>query len=313
MFTSRDAELAQRLAQQRQPVARLLGRAQVGLGDHLGERRAAAVEVHDARLGAVDAARLRRRARASPRPPRGGSGAAARPRAGRPCTAARRTGRSGSPWAGRDRSSSCGGRATAGRAREPSARPMSSPRWTARALMTGSAPGSPRQTGQVRVFGGSPNVSSQPQNIFVRGDELDVDLQPDDGLPAHPVTAAGRAVEADRLLERVGGVEQAVLRERRAGELEAGRQPLAQAVGDRDRRDAGERHRHGADVVEVHRERVVELGAEREGDARARRRHDEVEVLERGAEVVARSACGPSARGRSRRRSSPRRARRCRA
>ena len=39
---------------------------------------------------------------------------------------------------------------------------------TARALTTGSAPGSPRHTGQVWMLGGSPNDSSQPQNIFVR-------------------------------------------------------------------------------------------------------------------------------------------------
>jgi len=50
-----DAELAQRGAQQLEPVARLLGRAQVGLGDDLGQRRAAAVEVDDRLVGAVDA------------------------------------------------------------------------------------------------------------------------------------------------------------------------------------------------------------------------------------------------------------------
>ena len=40
---------------QLQPVAGLFGGAHVGLGDDLGERRAAAVEVDDARVGAVDA------------------------------------------------------------------------------------------------------------------------------------------------------------------------------------------------------------------------------------------------------------------
>ncbi len=49
-----DAELAQRRAQQPQPLAGLLGRAQVGLGDDLHQRRAAAVEVDDARVRAVD-------------------------------------------------------------------------------------------------------------------------------------------------------------------------------------------------------------------------------------------------------------------
>ena len=50
-----DAELAQRRAQQPQPLAGLLGRAHVGLGDDLDQRRAAAVEVDDRGLGAVDA------------------------------------------------------------------------------------------------------------------------------------------------------------------------------------------------------------------------------------------------------------------
>ena len=54
MFTSLTPELAQRRAQQLQPLAGLLGRAQVGLGDDLRERRAAAVEVDDARVRAVD-------------------------------------------------------------------------------------------------------------------------------------------------------------------------------------------------------------------------------------------------------------------
>ncbi len=48
-------ELAQRRAQQPQPLAARLRRAQVGLGDDLRQRRAAAVEVHDAVRAAVDA------------------------------------------------------------------------------------------------------------------------------------------------------------------------------------------------------------------------------------------------------------------
>ena len=50
---------------------------------------------------------------------------------------------------------------------QSNARPITSPKWTARALSTGSAPGSPRQTGQVRVLGSSPKDSAQEQNIFV--------------------------------------------------------------------------------------------------------------------------------------------------
>ena len=50
-----DAEPAQRRAQQGQPLARLRGRAHVGLGDDLRQRRAAAVEVDDRGVRAVDA------------------------------------------------------------------------------------------------------------------------------------------------------------------------------------------------------------------------------------------------------------------
>ena len=53
-----DAELAHRLAQQPRPGGRLGGAAQVGLGDDLDQRRAAAVEVDQRGAGAVDAARL---------------------------------------------------------------------------------------------------------------------------------------------------------------------------------------------------------------------------------------------------------------
>ena len=57
-----DAELAQRRAQQAQPLARLLGGAHVGLGHDLRQRRAAAVEVDDRGVGAVNPAARRRRA-----------------------------------------------------------------------------------------------------------------------------------------------------------------------------------------------------------------------------------------------------------
>src|SRR5437667_10339796 len=142
---------------------------------------------------------------------------------------------------------------------------------------------------QVRVFGGSPKVSSQPQNIFVRVESWTWISRPMTGSYVTSVMRSaprGRVVEADRPLERVGGLEQAVLAERRAGELEADGHPLAEPGRDRDRWDAGERHRHREVVVEVHREGIVGLGAERKGDAGTRGGHDEVDVLEGGAEVV---------------------------
>ena len=195
-------------------------------------------------------------------------------------TAGCRTGRSGSPWRGPDRSSSCGGRSSAARSRSPAPSPSSSRRVTAWALVTGSVPGRPRQTGQVRVLGSSPKLSSQPQNIFVRVLSWTWISRPMTGSYSCHANASD-AVEADRLLERVRRVEDAVLAERRAGDLEADRQALGEPVRDRDRRDAGERHRHRAEVVEVHRERVGGLGAELEGDARRGRRDDEVEAAPR--------------------------------
>ena len=53
-----DAELAERRPQQLRPLARLGGAADVGLGDDLDQRRAAAVEVDQRGAGAVDPARL---------------------------------------------------------------------------------------------------------------------------------------------------------------------------------------------------------------------------------------------------------------
>ena len=53
---------------------------------------------------------------------------------------------------------------------QSSASAITSPKWTASALVTGSVPGWPRHIGQVCVLGASPKDSAQPQNIFVRVD-----------------------------------------------------------------------------------------------------------------------------------------------
>src|SRR3954466_1870825 len=150
-------------------------------------------------------------------------------------------------------------------------------------LATGSAPGSPRQTSHVRVLGGSPKDSSQPQNIFVAVCSWTWISRP--MTASKSVTGAPR-VEADGLLERMARVEDAVLAERRAGELEADREVVGQPARDRDRRDPGQRHRRREVVVEVHGQRVVALGSQLEGDAGARRSRHEVDALERLAEVV---------------------------
>src|SRR5690349_12357440 len=115
----------------------------------------------------------------------------------------------------------------------------------ASALVTGSAPGSPRQTGQVCVLGGAPNSSGQPQNILVLvwswtwiSRPMTVSNSVDSVIAVIVLGPPGRAVEADRPLQRVGGAQDAVLAERGPGDLEADRQPVAQPVGDRDRGDA---------------------------------------------------------------------------
>ena len=124
MFTSLTPSWRSVTRSRLQPLARLLGRVDVGLGDDLGQRRAAAVVVDDRRVRAVDAARLadvdelRRVLLEVDR------GAAARRPAGRPRRAGCRTGRSGSSWPGRDRSSSCGGRSTAARSRSRARAPI---------------------------------------------------------------------------------------------------------------------------------------------------------------------------------------------
>src|SRR5579859_3057401 len=105
-------------------------------------------------------------------------------------------------------------------------------RCTARALTTGSAPGSPRQTAQVCVLGGSPKDSSQPQNIFVRVFSWTWISRPITGssssiVGAEPGPAAlapavcwfsdtgGRGVKCERLLEGEGAVEQPAVAEGR--------------------------------------------------------------------------------------------------
>src|SRR6202035_749997 len=108
-----------------------------------------------------------------------------------------------------------------GASSEPSASPISRPKWTARAFATGRLPGRPRQTGQVRVFGGSPKDSSQPQNIFVAVASCTWISSPMTASSASGSDTRRTSVEGDRLLERVRGVEQAVLAERGPDDLKA--------------------------------------------------------------------------------------------
>ena len=172
-----DAELDDRLPQELEEALHVVGGMEIGPRDDLDERHAAAVVVDERAAGADD-------------PPSGAADVdrlrgvllevdahdpdlevAVLARHGerrRPRRAARRTGRSGSPSRGRDRSSSCGGRPRARRSSQPSARPRSIDHSTAVRFGTGSDPGWPRQIGHVVVFGAAPNPLGQRQNIFVR-------------------------------------------------------------------------------------------------------------------------------------------------
>src|ERR1700733_3156449 len=91
----------------------------------------------------------------------------------------------------------------------------------------------------------------------------------------------GYSIEADALLERMRGVEQAILAEGGAGDLQADRQSLAEAAGDRDGGDAGERHGDCAYVVEVHGEWVGGLLPQPERDCGGGRRDDQIDLVER--------------------------------
>src|SRR5438445_10703615 len=123
---------------------------------------------------------------------------------------------------------------------EPSASPIIVPKCTARPFSTGSAPGSPRQTAHVSELRGSLKDSSQPQNIFVRVESWTWISRPMTGsysLMAVPGGSSPRlaAVEPDRLLQRVGRGQQAVLVERPGRELEPDGEPAAEPGRDRDR------------------------------------------------------------------------------
>ena len=135
-------------------------------------------------------------------------------------TAARRTGRSGSPSAGPDRSSSCGGRSSAARARSRAPGRSCSPKWIARSLTTGSEPGQAeadragvRVRRRRRSAARSRRTSSSrsPAGRGSRG------RSPARARRCVALTtrAARAAVEAERALEREGRVEQRALAERR--------------------------------------------------------------------------------------------------
>ena len=137
---------------------------------------------------------------------------------------------------------------------------------------------------RVRVLGRAVAGRAAAEHLRPRA-QLDVDLEADHRLPgrrrgAHAPVPRRHDVVADGLLERMPDPEQDVLGELRPDELQADGQPVRQAAGDVQARQAGHARRDRQDVGEVHRERVGRPGAERERDGGARRRDEDVEPLE---------------------------------
>ena len=189
--------------------------------------------------------------------------------------AARRTGRSGSPSGGRDRSSSCGGRRPARRSRSRARGRAGSSSRSRAGSAPAACPGCARQTG-ARARGSRREVLELAAAEHLRPRlQVDVDLEADDRFPAHRQALGGTVVEVERLLERVTGAEEQVLR-RTAGRSSC--RPTGQAFGEaaRDRQagkarpcSAGSRARRSGTSRAGCRPR-----ADRERDRR-RRRADE--------------------------------------
>src|SRR5579885_416778 len=87
-------------------------------------------------------------------------------------------------------------------------------------------------------------------------------------------------------LVRMRGREEPFLREMRADDLQADRQPAGEAAGNRQRREAGKIRADRVDIVEVHGHGIRSLGAELEGGRRRRRPHDHIDLLECPLEVA---------------------------
>ena len=182
-------------------------------------------------------------------------------------TAVRRTGRSGTPWASRDRSSSCGPTSSAAGIRQPSASPTRSAWSTASRLATGSIPGCARQTVQTLVFGASPYRFRQRQNIFVCVRSctwISSPITASHVMRRHPPREPRRHRSRSRSPARARARSAAAGSRENAGPITwnpTGRPPSRPHGIDRPGRPArltGQRE----DVVRVHRERVVELRAD---------------------------------------------------
>ena len=112
----------------------------------------------------------------------------------------------------------------------------------------------------VACWAGRRSSAAQPQNILVRVASWTWISRPITGSQrrrAH-ATPGGEGSKPSAPSRAWATVEQAVLAEGRPGDLQADRQPLGEAAGDRDGGHAGQADRDRADVGQVHLQRVVD-------------------------------------------------------
>ena len=232
-----DAELDDRLAQQLEEALRLVGRVDIRRGDDLDERRPASVEVDECVVGARDPPRrpahvdvlrgVLLEVRAHDPTASSPSGTVERhlPSTQR----ARRTGRSGSPSAGRDRSSSCAKDAPLDDAHS-SALPEEH-------RHLDRAPVRHRQRAREREADGAGarvlrrrTSSSQRQNIFVRVFRWTWISRP--MTVGSSIEALRNVVEVERALEGMAARKSRFSENCGADQLEADREALREAARD---------------------------------------------------------------------------------
>ena len=286
--------------------ARRLGRAQVGLGDDLEQRRAAAVEVDDGAGRARDPSPSRRpRGSSWRRPPRGARARSARPRC-------RRGRRHGQRAADAQRLVVLRDLVRLGRvgievvlAVEESMRSAISraERETDHdRLLDGGAvrrpaarPGCAVQTGQMRVFGSPPDSFAQRQNILLRvfsctwiSRPITASQPVRDAAHAAAPSSRRRAPGRTRTRARARAPAASSVFSEKAGPTSwrpTGR-PSLRPARDREAGQAREVHGQREEVARVHRERIVDERPDLERDGRRGRADEHVARLEDAREVA---------------------------
>ncbi len=167
-----DADRHQNLAEAAEGFGSVRGRPQIRLRHDLDERRAAAVEIDVAAAVGVWKTLVQRlasvlfhvHARDADAPGGSRRGELERRRRWR---AAARTAKSGSPWAGPDRSSSCGRKSSAPATGIPAPEPLSPRNRSPAGSGPAAHPAAPGRPGRHSCWARSPNRVPQPQKILV--------------------------------------------------------------------------------------------------------------------------------------------------